>query len=191
MYEKIVYNRLYKYLEKKSFLNKNQHGFQKGKSVITAITAFLDSVIDSLDKGETSIGIFMDLRRAFDSVDHNILLQKLFKIGIRGLSQRWFSSYLTGRKQFVEMTNYSDRGEDFKSKSNCLEVEYGVPQGSILGPLLYLCYVNDIFESLSDCQNTLLSLYADDANLQVSGKTVGDLEKNACTELENLISFFI
>ncbi len=126
--EKIVYNRIYKFITKHNILSNNQFGFRKIRSTYLAINALYDKITNALDQKLYTIGIFLDLSKAFDTLDHTILLQKLYDYGIRGLSNTWIKNYLCDRRQFTVFNNIS-------SDNN--SITCGVPQGSILGPLLF------------------------------------------------------
>ena len=118
----------------------------------------LDRVYESMDKGDMAVGVYLDIEKAFDCINHNILLNKLQYYGIRGVAWNWFSSYLENRKQFVSVNNYN---------SSVMVINYGVPQGSVLGPLLFLLYINDIPYADSAA---ILNLFADDTSLFVFDK---------------------
>ena len=134
----------------------------------------MDNLINFLDKGEYVIGIFLDLSKAFDTVDHGILLQNLSCYGIRGDALSWFQSYLNNKYQFV---TYNGVSSDKK------EVKCGIPQGSILGPLLFLIYIND----LSDvCKCSLPILFADDTNLFHRGSDLSVIENAFNKELAGI-----
>ena len=109
--------------------------FQKGHSTDHAIIQLIDQINNNFENTEFTIGVFIDLSKAFDTVDHRILLKKLIHYGVNGNNIRWFESYLTNRKQFLSLNN---------KNTNFANITYGVPQGSILGPLLFLIYVNDL-----------------------------------------------
>lgn len=153
-----------------SFLNSfkvlysSQHGFRERHSTMTALLQFHEDIIDAFERGESPSGIFCDLSRAFDCVNHKILLSKLYKCGIRGTPYEWVESYLTNRTQYVEIrwTDGLNILKDFRSPRS--EVNIGVPQGSILGPLLFIIYINDLCTAV----DSPLTLYADDASLRVS-----------------------
>jgi hypothetical protein len=152
--ERLVYNRLYSYLMINKLISPCQYGFQKHKSTELAISELQDRIISAIAKKKVCVGIFLDLSKAFDTLNHSLLLNKLEHYGIRGLARAWFSSYLENREQFTcILDHYSD-----KSAVTC-----GVPQGSILGPLLFLIYVNDITNISANSYNMIL--FADDTNL--------------------------
>ena len=156
----------------------NQYGFQKGKSTGSAVLHLTDTIHRARKKGEFGCAIFLDLAKAFDTVDHSILLKKLEKIGIRGPVLDWFKSYLTDRHQSVICNN---------SKSNPRTMLFGVPQGSVLGPLLFLLYINDL--SLNSTFHH--TLFADDTCLFLSHKNSDTLEELVNLELKNITDWLI
>ena len=136
-----------------------------------ALMILLDNITQALDKGDYAIGVFLDFQKAFDTVNHDILLEKLYIYGIRDNAYNWIANYLTNRKQFITYDNY---------KSECQNITCGVPQGSILGPLLFLVYIND----LAYISPLFLSiLFADDSNLFCSGPNIDQMIININIEL--------
>ena len=134
----------------------------------------VDKLISSIQKGEFVIGIFLDFSKAFDTVNHDILIRKLEHIGIRGVALQWFVSYLANRKQFVSYNGV---------QSSMKTMKCGVPQGSILGPLLFLVYVNDLARV---CKRTSPFLFADDTNLFKNGTDLVQIIKETNEELEDI-----
>jgi retron-type reverse transcriptase len=132
--EKRMCKRLIKFIEKNKILTKHQYGFTANRSTELAIIELADRITKATDNGEYTIGIFLDLSKAFDTINHKILVQKLTHYGIRGITQLWFQDYLTNRKQIVKYNQV---------RSKEMVIKTGVPQGSILGSILFLLYIND------------------------------------------------
>ena len=130
--EKVVYNRILKYLDKHGILFKNQYGFRKGHSTSFALLHLFEKISSAIDRREHTVGIFLDLSKAFDTVNFNILFDKLEQYGIRGIALNWIKDYFSRRSQFVQFNEHC---------SNYYSIKCGVPQGSILGPLLFLLYI--------------------------------------------------
>ena len=169
-----MYNRLYQHLQNNKLLYNKQFGFQKANSTDHAIIQLADQLYDSFNDNKFTVGIFIDLSKAFDTVDHEILLEKLHHYGIQGNNLKWFRSYLTNRKQFLIFNK--------KQKSKTLNISCGVPQGSILGPLLFQLYVND----LAQASNIIRSImFADDTNLFYSHKDINLLFRIINEELQS------
>ena len=176
--EKVVYSRLYNYLCKLEILCDNQFGFRKNHSTLLALIDLYEKISLALDRNEHAVGVFLDLSKAFDTVDHNILLDKLEHYGIWGVALDWVRSYLSNRLQFVQFNGHS---------SSPQTICCGVPQGSILGPLFFLLYIND----LSNVSTVVeLILFADDTNLFMSHKDPVYLATSLNSELNKLSAWF-
>ena len=173
--EKLMHKRLYAFFEYHNILYKNQFGFRKNNSTIFALMEITEKIKESIDKGKFGCGIFIDLKKAFDTVNHNILLTKLEHYGVRGVIYNWFKSYLSGRTQYVFYNGES---------SSLKEISCGVPQGSVLGPLLFLIYINDLPNISEKLQ---FFLFADDTNIYYESHDLQYMEKELNKELEQLI----
>ena len=178
VFEKIVYNKLLNFISDNNILYDHQYGFRKGRSTQQAIITLVDKITKSQDKGDIVITLLIDLKKAFDTIDHRILLRKLYSYGIRGSMLKWMESYLTDRSQYVVFD-----GKVSETRS----IECGVPQGSILGPLLFIISVNDI---CNVSPMLFKILYADDTCVLISGNHLNDLIDRLNTELISLNNWF-
>ena len=159
IFEKIIYRRLYSFFTSQNLIHDKQFGFRENHSTSHAINYSVHKITQALKEGGHVLGIFIDLSKAFDTIDHKILLSKLTTYGVRGTAHSLIRSYLTGRTQYVSVLD---------ENSDKLDVEYGVPQGSCLGPLLFLIYINDLCNTSNNCE---FVLFADDTNIFVKAKS--------------------
>lgn len=178
IFEKAVYEQVNQYLTEHKILYELQSGFRPSYSTDSCLIHLTDYIKSEQDKGKYTGMVLLDLQKAFDTVDHSILLQKLEAIGLHKSAVDWFRAYLNDRQQCVDI------GGVMSSHAN---VTCGVPQGSILGPLLFLVYVNDMPASV----NCKLLLYADDSALLVSGKSTIDIQCRLSSELQSIREWLI
>ena len=176
--EKVVHKRIYKFLTSRNLLYKSQYGFRNNHSTNQAIAEFLSCVLKGFDEKKYTLALFLDLSKAFDTIDHNILLQKLNFYGIRGTAQKWIENYLSGRMQYVEYSGV-------KSQSN--KMTCGVPQGSVLGPLLFIIYMNDLHYALTYSSGVL---FADDTTIHYTHDSITDLYNAMNSDLNQVTQWF-
>ena len=169
IFEKLMHQRLYSFLELHEILFEMQFGFRSGTD--HALISLTERIKCTLDSNRIGCGIFIDLQKAFDTVNHQILLQKLNQYGVRGIALKWFESYLTDRQQFVSGNGYS---------SNPGKITCGVPQGSVLGPLPFLIYINDM-PNVSKILSFFL--FADDTNIYYESDNINKLNYKLNREL--------
>ena len=175
--EKIISLYLTYFLTSNNIINEYQFGFLENHSTSHPMVHMLNKIAEALNKKEYTIGIFCDLSKAFDMVPINLLVTKLNKLGIRGSALDWFKNYLSKRKQFVQLGN---------EKSHLLESNYGVPQGSILGPILFLIFFNDITKSTA----LYMLLFCDDTTILASGSNIHELVTQVNSELRKISQWF-
>ncbi len=175
--EKIAAVTLTNHLQLNKLLNQNQFGFQRNTSTEHNLLKVFNYIGDSLNRGNYCIGVFLDLRKAFDTCSHEILLKKLHNLGIQNGALDWFRSYLTDRSQTVDING---------TLSDVLSIACGVFQGSVLGPILFLCYINDIFNASS----LATFLFADDTTCLAENQNLDDLIASDNVELNKLAVWF-
>ena len=175
--EKVIYQQLTCYLVSNNILYEHQYGFQAKKSTLHPVVHLLNYIAEAKNDKKISIGVFCDLAKCFDTISHSILFKKLSKIGINGVELEWFKNYLKDRQQFVHVNN---------TNSSKLGIKRGVPQGSILGPILFLIYIND----LKNCTELFTLLFADDSNFLISGNNFHELKSKLNIELKKISDWF-
>ena len=179
VFERIVYDQLYNFLTNEDIISNHQSGFRSLHSTATALLEATDNWAFNIDRGNVNAVVFLDLKKAFDTVDHDILLAKMNLYGIQGIALDWFRSYLTNRTQRCLVNG---------SLSRICSLKCGVPQGTILGPLLFLIYINDLPNCLTSCQPRM---YADDTHITYAGVDVNSIQLNLSHDLDNLNKWLI
>ena len=174
-----MFNQLYAYLNENNIINVNQSGFRPGHSTLSALLKVTEDWLHNMDKGNLIGMATIDLRKAFDTVDHSILLEKLRLNGLDERTCKWFKSYLNGRVQYTVVNGI---------ESSPKLVKCGVPQGSNLGPLLFMIFINDLPNSLKHCH---VSLYADDTCIYYPGKTLTNIECKLNNDLQNISDWLL
>ena len=174
VFESMVHGQLYEYLGRNKILSEEQTGFRPNRSTQDALLRAIDDWKSALDSGQIVAAVMIDLSKAFDSINHNLLLKKLHAYGVQGVELAWFSNYLTERKQRVVMNGVP---------SQWAEISTGVPQGSILGPLLFVIFVNDLPSVVEECT---VNLYADDTALYSVHSDPGELSRRVQEDLQRV-----
>ena len=172
--EKLFATRLDSFIDKYDVLTDSQYGFRTNRSTSLALIDLVEELTSYRDDKKFAIGVFIDLKKAFDTINHDILLQKLERYGIRGIGLKWIKSYLEQRYQFVQI------GE---KRSTLLNLTCGVPQGSILGPKLFILYINNIIHSSNIFKYVI---FADDTNIFFEGENLQQMLQSVSVELAKL-----
>jgi hypothetical protein len=184
--EKVIYNSINQYFESNNLFAQEQKGFRKNKSINMAIFDLLQEIMTNIDRQHSVCALYMDLTKAFDFVDHTILMRKLHNYGIRGNIYDLLKSYLAGRKQMVQINQICLKTKcEITLSSEFRETCYGVPQGSILGPLLFLIYINDLPQAIDHP----MVLFADDSTVILTGENPQICQANINNSLELIIDW--
>ena len=182
--EKIMYKRVYDFLDTNNLIYSSQHSFRNKHSCESAVGELIGNVCKGHEKGKHTLAVFLDLSKAFDMISHNILFRKLERYGIRGQALDWYKSYLSNRSLRVKC---KVTATDIEELSDSYDVTFGAPQGSCLGPLLFLIFTNDLHLILDHCQ---CILFADDTTIYITHTNLRYMEWCAQMDLNNLDNWF-
>ena len=174
LFEKLVFNQLYQYLTDNCFINSNQSDFRELHSTVTCLFKNTDDWYNRMDTGNMTSMVFVDLKKAFDTFDHHILCRKLESDGVLHRELAWFGSYLSNRVQYCRVNGVDSQIEN---------IDIGVPQGSCLGPFLFLVYINDLPRAV---KNSATSMYVDDTSLCFKSKDLSRLIEALNEDLSRL-----
>ena len=177
IYEKCMHMRLTNFCRMNKLFFSHQFGFRNGYSTNYAFTSLTEMIRKALDEDKFDYGVFIDLQKAFDTVEHSILLSKLNHYGVRGASYQWFKSYLTGRQQYTTIAHQT---------SDLCNMNYGVLQDSVLGPLLFLLYIDDLNQAILHFK---VHHFADDTNFLYASHSLKKLNKTINCDLSNLVQW--
>ena len=182
--EKVMYRRVYNFLTETDQIYKSQYGFRNGHNCEHAVSELTSAVLKGFQQNEFTLGVFLDLSKAFDTLDHQILLDKLCKYGIRSTALNWFTSYLSDRMIRVKCSVTSTGKVEY---SDYEIITYGTPQGSCLGPLIYLIFTNDMAIHLENCNSIM---FADDTTLYQTHRSLRYLKWCLQEDLKSLVDWF-
>ena len=172
-----MHKMVYTYLQQHNLLSIYQSGFRSLHSTSTCLADVTNTLLQNIDKGQLTGFVFLDLKKAFDTLNHRVLLIKLTSLGFNKASVQWFNAYLTDRSQSVAVNG---------STSEPQPISFGFPQGSLIGPLLFIIYINDLPSVVPHCK---IQLYADDTLLYVSSSSVTDIEFMLSEDLRHIIEW--
>jgi hypothetical protein len=178
IFEKLIHTRLLTYFNETKLFYEHQYGFLPRHSTEEAVHQLHNKVVHNIENKLFTLGVFLDLSKAFDTIDHNILFNKLDIYGVRGKMLALLKSYMSNRTQFVSYNNHNSKPQ---------RIQVGVPQGSVLGPLIFLIYTNDFCRCLKFAKSFQ---YADDTTLVITGNSTNEINEQANEDLRNIKEWY-